>query len=274
MTDSWDPDITALNLTNEEKNGLQVFRNYTRAFERSAAERFVNKANSTKFDMSKLEGILNLVISEDVRFLPVIACSFSDEQLEEMFKREIPSGVPGGRSSMLSGYGGLSRFSQRIQVAYAFNWMSSDILEELDKLRKIRNDTSHSWDINSVRGKLDRHIDSSMMKIEEQVGDGIRLPEKFWETLPKESLFRIRLFWLLGRCFYESHLFAASIKLRLNPQLALYGEAKTNLLVSIASMCVTATKEVISAAQSNIAFNPDASTSTLSASQNVRTNHE
>jgi hypothetical protein len=63
---------------------------------------------------------------------------------------------------------------------------------------------------------------------------------------------------LLGRCFYESHLFAAAIKLRLNPQLALYGEAKTNLLVFVAARCVIATKEVISATQSNIALNPDA----------------
>lgn len=258
MADSWDPDIAALSLTDVEKNGLQVFRNYTRAFEKNAAERFVSESNSTEYDTSKLNGILNLIVAEDVRFLPVIACSFSDEQLEEMFKREIPSGVPGGRSSMLSGYGSLSRFSQRIQVAYAFNWMSSDILEELDRLRKIRNDTSHSWDINSVRGKLDTLIDGRMMKIEEQLDDGIRLPERFWEALPKEALFRVRLIWLLGRCFYESHLFAAAIKLRLNPQLALYGEAKTNLLVCVAAKCVVATKEVISAAQSNLALNPDA----------------
>ena len=253
MTDYLDSDIAALNLTDVEKNGLQVFRNYTRAFEKSAAERFVSESNSTKYDTSKLDGILNLIVAEDVRFLPVIACSFSDEQLEEMFKREIPIGVPGGRSSMLSGYGSLSRFSQRIQVAYAFNWMSSEVLEELDKLRKIRNDTSHSWDINFVRGKLDTLIDGRMMKIEEQLGDGIRLPERFWEVLSKEALFRVRLIWLLGRCFYESHLFSSAIKLRLNPRLALYGDAKTNLLVSVAARCVMATKAVISAAQSNIA---------------------
>lgn len=255
MVDSWDSDIAALSLTDIEKNGLQVFRNYTRAFEMRAAERFVSESNSAEYDTSKLNGILNLILAEDVRFLPVIACSFSDEQLEEMFKREIPSGVPGGRSSMLSGYGSLSQFSQRIQVAYAFNWMSYDILEELDRLRKIRNDTSHSWDINSVRSKLDTLIDCHMIKIEEQLGDGIRLPERFWETLPKEALFRVRLIWLLGRCFYESHLFAAAIKRRLNPQLALYGEAKTNLLVCVSAKCVTTTKEVISAAQSNIALN-------------------
>lgn len=85
-----------------------------------------------------------------------------------------------------------------------------------------------------------------MSRIEEALGDGVRLPEKFWEHLPRESLFRVRLVWLLGRCFYESHLFASAIKCRINPQLALYGEAKTALLVEVAAKCVTATKQVIS----------------------------
>jgi len=259
MADSWDSDIAALDLTDVEKNGLQVFRNYTKAFEKKATERLITESNSVAYDTSQLDGILNLVVNEDVRFLPVIACSFSDEQLENMFKREIPSSVPGGRSSMLSGYGSLSRFSQRIQIAYAFNWMSTDVLEELDKLRKIRNDTSHSWDINSVRGKLDALIDDRMLKIEEHLGDGIRLPERFWETLSKEYIFRVRLIWLLGRCFYESNLFATATKLRLDPLLSLYGETKTALLTCVAAKCVAATSEVITIAKSNISIDPNAS---------------
>lgn len=248
MHDFWDPDIAVLNLTDGEKNGLQVFRNYTNTFEKSAAERFVSESNRTDYDTSRLDGILKLIVAEDVRFLLVIACSFCDEQLEDMFKREISGRVLGGQASMLSGHGSLSTFSQHIQVAYAFGWLSFDILEEFDRLRKIRNEVSHSWNLNSVGAKLDALIDHRMIKIEEQLGDGIRLPERFWETLSREALFRVRLIWLLGRCFYESHLFAAAIKLRLNPQLALYGEAKTNLLTVISAKCVTATKKVITAA--------------------------
>lgn len=250
MADFWDPDIAALDLTDVEKNGLQVFRNYTNAFEKKAAERFVSESNSTEYDTSSLKGILNLLVTEDIRFLPVIACSFSDELLEEMFKREIPSGVPGGRTSMLSGYGSLSRFSQRIQVAYAFDWMSPDLLEELDKLRRIRNNTSHSWDFDSVRKELNLLIDGRMTRIEEQLGDGTRLPKQFWEGMSREAIFRVRLMWLLGRCFYESHLFAAAMKRRLNPQLALYGDARTNLLIGVSALCVAFTKEVISTTRS------------------------
>lgn len=258
----WDVDIAALKLSDEEKNGLQVFRNYTKAFEKKAAEHFVCESDSNSYNTNVLNGILLLVGAEDIRFLPVIVCSFSDEQLEQMFKREISQGVPGGVSSMLNGFGGLSRFSQRIQIAYAFGWMSRDILEELDRLRKIRNDTSHSWNINALRGKLDTLIDERMQRIEEQLGDGIRLPERFWETLARESLFRIRLIWLVGRCFYEANLFAAAVKRRLNPHLALYGEAKTKLLVEVAAKCVEATKLII-------ALDPDTAKSGVSASEKL-----
>jgi len=153
MSMTWDSDIAALSISDVEKNGLQVFRNYSRAFERKAAQQFISESDNKQYDISKLEKILNLIAVEDIRFLPVIAASFADDQLEEMFKREIPESVPGGRASMLSGFGSLSRFSQRIQVAYAFNWMTRDVLQELDHLRKIRNDTSHNWDIESVKVK-------------------------------------------------------------------------------------------------------------------------
>lgn len=60
-----------MNLTDVEKNGLQIFRNYTKAFEKSAAGRFVSESNGVQYDTSKLDGILGLIVGEDVRFLPV-----------------------------------------------------------------------------------------------------------------------------------------------------------------------------------------------------------
>jgi len=242
----WDPDIAALEMEDVEKNGLQVFRNYKKAFDKHASERFSRDIGSASFDLTSLDGILHLICSEDIRFLPTIVCSFADEQLEQMFKREIPETVPGGRESMLGGFGGLSRFSQRIQIAYAFGWMGEDILEELSKLRKIRNDASHSWDVNILREKIDILIDQKMQPVEKDLADGVRLPDRFWESLSKESTFRVRLVWLVGRCFYESRLFPQAVKLRLNPDQALYGEHKSGLLIDVADKCVSFTKRLIS----------------------------
>ncbi|MBC8036742.1 MAG: hypothetical protein H7X89_05960 [Rhizobiales bacterium] len=246
MTEFWDLDIAAMELEDFEKNGLQVFRNYVKAFDKHAAEQFSIDIGSASFDLTSLDGLLRLVCAEDIRFLPIIVCSFADQQLEQMFKREIPETVPGGRSSMLSGFGSLSRFSQRIQIAYAFGWMGRDLLEELSKLRKIRNDASHSWDLNVLREKVDILIDGRMRPLEKELGDGVRLPDRFWESLNKESTFRVRLVWLVGRCFYESRLFPQAVKRRLNPYQALYGEHKSGLLIDVADKCVSSTKLIIS----------------------------
>lgn len=247
MKKIWDVDIEALSLSDEEKNGLQVFRNYSRAFENKATEKFVEAVNNSTNDLIKLESILKLIGYEDIKFLPVIACSFADEQLEEMFKKEISQTVPGGRASMLSGYGSLSRLSQRIQVAYAFNWMSHDLLEEIDKLRKIRNDISHTWDVDVLNQKLEVLIQERMIKIEEHLADGEKLPEHFWQSLSNESIFRVRLIWLLGRIFYESKLYASAVKMNVNPNV-LYGSNPPKLLSFMASKCLEATRDIINRA--------------------------
>ena len=252
MAEFWDEDIAQLKLKDDEKNGLQVFRNYQNAFDKTASEQFGKEIDAISFDLSPLDSILELIGKDDFRFLPVFFCSFADDQLEIMLKREIPETVPGGRASMLSGFGSLSRFSQRIQIAYAFNWMSQDILLESDKLRKIRNEASHSWDVNVLRSKLDDLVGARMHEIERDLGGTTHLPENFWELLSNDALLRIRLTWLSGRFFYESRLYPQAVKRRLNIFQTLYGDQKPKLLAEIAKRCLTSSKMIISAANSKV----------------------
>jgi hypothetical protein len=252
MTEFWDEDIAALNLGDDEKNGLQVFRNYQKAFDKNASELFIKEIDSVSFDLSPLENILDLIGKDDFRFLPVFFCSFADERLEIMLKREIPESVPGGRSSMLSGFGSLSRFSQRIQVTYAFNWMSEDILLESDKLRKIRNEASHSWDVDVLRSKLNELVDERMYQIERDLVDTVNLPENFWESLSKDALLRIRLTWLAGRFFYESQIYPQAVKRRLDIFQTLYGDQRPKLLSDVTKRCLSSSKLIVSADKSKV----------------------
>lgn len=245
MNEFWDEDIAATRLGQEEKTGLQVFRNYKNAFDKRASEKFAEEVNLETFDLTSLDRILSLIVKEDLRFLTVFFCSFADEQLEGMFKREIPESVPSGRSSMLGGFGGLSRFSQRIQSAYAFNWMTADILLELDKIRKIRNEFSHSWDVELLKTKLNLLVDEQMHQLEKHLGDGVHLPPNFWNSLSQDSVFRIRLIWLSGRCYYESRLYPQAVKRRLDVFQTLYGIHKPQLLADVSKKCLRATNDVI-----------------------------
>jgi hypothetical protein len=86
-----------------------------------------------------------------VRFLPVIACAFADDVLKATFKEVLPDRIPGRKASMFSGYGALSDLAKRIQLAHAFDVLSPDLMEELDRLRSARNAISHSWNIDSLK---------------------------------------------------------------------------------------------------------------------------
>ncbi len=245
MSDFYDPDIAVMNLSEGEKNGLQVYRNYSRAFELDRAKRFADSAQVSPQALIDLSAILKLIAEEEPRTLPVIACAYADDQLKEMFRREIPEGVPGGRGELLSGFGPLSRLSQRVQMAYAFDWLSSDVLIEVDHLRKIRNDVSHKWDMKLLEAKMLQLIEQRQQKIEEYLGDGVRLPENFHVSLQPIQKLRVRLVWLLGRVTYESRLWVPALKENLIPGKVLYGPNAPAMLSRVSAACIEITRSSI-----------------------------
>jgi len=130
----WDSDIAGLALSDGEKNGLQVFRNYSEAFEKHRLQHFSAEINNLEQTVEDLRRVHELILTEDPRFLAVIVSAFIDEHLDAMFRREVPEQVPSGRANLFSGFGPLSRYSQRIQVAYAFGWVSRGIAPDFRTL--------------------------------------------------------------------------------------------------------------------------------------------
>lgn len=245
MTEHLDPDIAAMNLSTGEKDGLQVFLNYSTAFEKHREMQFSDSAESYPQAIATLSAVLAHVADEEPRTLAVIACAFADDQLKEMFGREVPDSVPGGRSALLSGFGPLARLSQRIQMAYAFGWLSSDLLTELNHLRTIRNAISHRWDLQLLEAKLSELIGRQQHKIENYLGNGICLPENLAASLDEIQKFRVRLVWLLGRLTYESHLWVPALKQKLSPTKILYGSHPPAMLSQVSATCLSITRQRI-----------------------------
>jgi hypothetical protein len=244
MNDKLDPDIAAMKLSDGEKWGLQVYRNYSRAFGEHRVKQFVEQASPFEAEVTLFSQVVALVASEEPRVVPVIAAAYADERLEEMFKREIPDGVPGGRSALMSGFGPLARLSQRLQMAFAFGWLSKDLLVEFDHIRKIRNDLSHKWDVELLERKMIEFIEEKQTRFEEQLGDGVRLPENFHELMRPVARFRVRVVWMLGRLTYETRLWVPALKAGIAPEEALYGPNPPVMLRSIAAISVSATKAI------------------------------
>ena len=82
----WDDDIAALDMSDVEKNGLQVYRNYTKKFAEEREQKFAAKIDENPPDISELSEVISLMLHEDIRFIPVIACAFADEELKRMLR--------------------------------------------------------------------------------------------------------------------------------------------------------------------------------------------
>lgn len=236
-----DADLRAKDLGYGEKAGLQIYRNYTRSFEDHAVRRFRDTLAAEPIDLTRLSRVAALLRDEDVRFAPVIACGYADEQLEAAFKAALPEGIPGGRGAMFSGYGPLSDLSKRIRLAYAFDVLSPDLMLELDRVRSVRNRISHDWDIKPVAELLASPALAAMYPVEvdlrERMADG---PE-----LSGEAGFRVRLVWLLGRLTYEVAAYHKAKTARLSPMRALYDDGGTDWLRQVSTVCMAAAREVI-----------------------------
>ncbi len=242
--DFFDADIAALKLSHIEKNGLQVYRNYRRSFYEHATKEFVETLNSEKFDVTNLKLILNLVATEDVKYLPVIVCAFADDALKTAFQGMLPEGVPGGRASMLGGMGALSSLSKRVQLAYAFDVMSPELMLDIDRLRSVRNTIAHSWDHTVLADFYSKGRIAEMTKFEIDIPKSDNYEDLANTEFSPEAAFRIRLVWILGRLAYEALAYHRAKRMMINPQKALYGSPSSRWLVAVATECAKATRAI------------------------------
>lgn len=246
--ESWfDPDIEAVELGYGEKAGLQIYRNYTRSFENHAIKCFREELDSEEIDLSDFRKLAALIAKEDVRFLPVVACGYADELLERAFKAVIPPAVPGGIKSMLSGYGPLADLSKRIKLAYAFDVLSADLMDALDRIRVTRNRIAHDWDLTQIGDFHTQGSISELHPVEALLAGRADDYPKLATVLDTVSAFRVRLIWIFGRLTYETAAYHRAKMARLPPHKALYDKGSTKWLGEISAACLEATTEVIDA---------------------------
>lgn len=237
--DGWlDDDIASLKLGEAEKSGLQVYRNYQRAFEKQAIDDFRSKLFSAELDVGPLERVLEILAKEDVRLLPLVVCSYADEALKDMFHAFLPSDVPGGTKNLTGGYGPLSDLSKRIKMAYAFDLLSQDLLSDVDTIRMLRNRLSHDWDMAAADAVLDHPSAAGIFPVESEL-HAVGIDQA---KLDSESRFRVRLIWLIGRVHYEIHAYHIAKSERIDPSVALYEGDRNSWLDAISSLCFEATK--------------------------------
>ncbi|MCI3131494.1 hypothetical protein [Phenylobacterium aquaticum] len=246
--ENWfDPDIQAMTLGYGEKAGLQIYRNYTRAFEDEGIKRFREALSSAPGEYADFEKLAHLLATEDIRFLPVIACGYADDVLKQVFLDVIPPNVPGGRAEMLSGYGPLSDLSKRIRLAHAFDVLSGDLMDAIDRVRSARNRISHDWDLSKIEEFYLNGRVSELAAVELMLAERAKDFPELAVTFDPASAFRIRLIWLMGRLTYEGSLYHPAKVGGLKPFRALYANGGTAWLAQMSNICMAKTRVVIAA---------------------------
>ncbi len=240
----WDEDIAALAIDDFERNGLQVFRNYERAFTEGAIRRFVAQIDIEDETFEHACRVCDLLSSEEPLVLPMIACAFADDALKAMFKRVVPEAVPGGRAALFSGFGPLGSLSSRTKMAFAFDLVSRPVLLEVERLRAVRNRVAHGWD----HAKLGDLFGSSPLKdlhaIERDM-IGSWFPEPRIDALDAVARFRIRAVWIAARLAYETMYWARAKEARLDPGAALYGPDRPKALAALATLARHVTEQIV-----------------------------
>jgi hypothetical protein len=195
------PEMTTMSDPDENTPYMRAFR----AYEKERQEQFAAEVDTLPFDVSDLRRAMSQLAREDIRFVPMIACAFADDELEKMFKQFLPDNIPGGKSSMLGRFGPISNLFSRIQFAFAFDMIHPDVLMALDKLRGYRNKIAHTWDQDSLPDFLETplpnmdDLEGAFLHINiKDGGDG---------DLSAEGSLRLRTVWLLGRLFYERRFY-------------------------------------------------------------------
>jgi hypothetical protein len=210
---------------------MKTYQDYRQAFQKERQEQFATGIDAITIDVSELRRAMSLLVREDVRFVPVIACAFADEDLKAMFKMFLPDDIPGGKSGMLGRFGPISTLFARIQFAFAFDMVHSDILLALDKLRSHRNNIAHTWDQDALTDFLatplpmmDELENALLHRDIRQGGSG---------QLSADASLRLRAVWLIARLFYETRFYTLAKMAQLNPFKALYGDGHPKALDAV-----------------------------------------
>jgi DNA-binding MltR family transcriptional regulator len=245
-----DDDILKMQLSDAEKIGLQINRDFNRKIEKHRTQKLRDEIESENFSTDNLEKLVKILEQEDARALPVVFCAYLDDVLLAMFKREVPDGVPGGKASLFNAFGPFSDFASRLKIAYCFGLISAALLIDIDHVRKIRNEISHTWDIDQLSEFFSRSPLKDIVEIEKLIAQSEvskkrgRLAEDFCDTLRPLQIFRIRLVWLACRTSYEARYFYRTQKERLDPYRTLYLDHGTKWLTQVSGIAFSATERI------------------------------
>jgi hypothetical protein len=98
------------------------------------------KKKSLKINLDEFMKAMN---SESDRANIILGAALLDSKLKDVFARRLNS----FHNELLENSGPLGSFSSRIHLANALSWIDKNTTDDLNMIRKIRNDFAHDYDV-------------------------------------------------------------------------------------------------------------------------------
>lgn len=98
----------------------------------------------------------DLLMTEGDRGCILLGVSMLDEQLKIFFEKILPSNTSNKkRKEIFDGRGVFGSLSSKLDIAYACHLLPSDLIDCIQKLRKLRNDLAHQVNPFSIKENLE-----------------------------------------------------------------------------------------------------------------------
>jgi hypothetical protein len=109
------------------------------------------------------------ILAESDRSFAIIAHSYIDERMKELFVAAVNPEITGGPESLFGSLGPLGTSGSRIQMAASLYWVSTRTYRDLSSIRKIRNEFSHNPFISDLSERPIAGLLASMHPTEEPI---------------------------------------------------------------------------------------------------------
>lgn len=121
----------------------------------SDASNDLTKKDEVFGDLNRLQQMMRQL---DERGLVLALAAFAEEALGDLIRAFLIPGEPAAQ--LLDGFNApLGTFSARIKMAYSLGLVTKRQYEDLDRLRRIRNEFAHNWEpVSFVDQKIAAHI--------------------------------------------------------------------------------------------------------------------
>ena len=152
------------------------------------------------------------IVEESDRGCVLVGAAILENRLEELFrqifeKRKVPKKL---QASLFDSNGPLSTFSAKIKLAYSFGLIGAPLYEDLDNIRRIRNEFAHTPnEVDFIGSSVSEKIEA--MHCVQQFKDTIKRYSPTPPASPPRKIDEAR-FRSAGFIKYTKSLFSLGVK--------------------------------------------------------------